>query len=110
VLIQTLEALNALGGVRIGSEGHQELWDALLRDELDVYTEFVGTALNRIIKAPYQPRVIALEVMREAAAKQNIVWLDPIGSDNTYGLLMSRTRADELGVRCMSDLAQHAQT
>ncbi|NJM39519.1 MAG: hypothetical protein HC853_01470 [Anaerolineae bacterium] len=110
MLIQILDKLKVPGGVRVGSEGHQELWDALLSDDLDVYTEFVGTALNRIIKAPYQPRAIALQVMREAAAKHNIVWLDPIGSDNTYGLLMSRARAEALGVSKMSDLARHAQS
>ncbi|MCA9475138.1 MAG: hypothetical protein KC563_04935, partial [Nitrospira sp.] len=40
----------------------------------------------------------------------NLWWLTPLGFDNSYALALRRDRAQELGVRTLSDLARIAPT
>lgn len=95
--------------VRVGHYGHESNWEALLKGEIDLYAEYIGTALHRYVNLAPLPRNEALDALRAASLERHDVeWLDPIGSDNTYGLLLARTHAEALGVKTISDLAPHA--
>ena len=37
----------------------------------------------------------------------DLVWLSPLGFNNTYTLTVRRKQAQELGIRTISDLAEH---
>lgn len=97
------------GGLKVGFDGHESNHEALLRGDLDLYADYTGTALHRYLKLAPLPRAQVHPAVRAAArARWNIVWLEPFGFDNTYGLIMRAADASRLGVRRISDLARHA--
>src|SRR5262245_49224564 len=97
------------GGPRVGFDGHESNHQALLRGDLDLYADYTGTALRRYLKLAPLPREQVHPAVRAAARERwNVVWLEPFGFDNTYGLIMRAVDADRLGVRRISDLAAYA--
>ena len=50
------------------------------------------------------------DYVQENFAKQyNIIWLDQLGFNNTYALMMRERFADTLGISTISDLAKYAR-
>lgn len=95
---------SALGGTEI-------CFHALRSGAIDVYPEYTGTALMAILDRPAERdpvRVFSL-VRREFARRYHLVWLPPLGFNNTYTLAMARSRARALGIRRISDLARHPE-
>jgi len=76
---------------------------ALRRGELDLMFEYTGTGYlysGAILDA--RPDV---ETLRSLYAPLGLRWLDPLGFDNGYILVMPRARAETLGVATIEDLA-----
>ena len=105
-----------LGGTAIVHE-------ALVNDEIDTYVEYTGTGLLAILNLPLpaatpgagasaaaSPSAMAgvdpiYEIVkREYQSRFNLVWLDPLGFNDTYVLAMREEQASELGVTKISDL------
>lgn len=109
-----------LGGTAIVHE-------ALVNGEVDTYIEYTGTGLLAILNltlpgadatgdatpegdmaaTPATGSVVDTvydTVKQEYADQFNLVWLDPIGFNNTYALAMRQEQVDELGVMAISDL------
>lgn len=94
---------------RIGLDGHESNHEALLRGVLDLYVEYTGTALRRLLHLGPVPRDRVIEtVKREAAARWDLIWLPPFGFDNTYGVIVGRRLAGTFGLARISDLGPHA--
>jgi osmoprotectant transport system substrate-binding protein len=74
--------------------------DAALRaGQIDVYVEYTGTALTGVLKDPPDTdpaRVLAR--VRAAYAPAGLVWMAPLGFDNTFALVVRR----DAGVRTIS--------
>jgi osmoprotectant transport system permease protein len=88
-----------LGGTRF-------VWDALLAHSLDVYPEYTGTLFEQI----FFGRGIHDEAsLRGELARQGIGMTRPLGFANNYALGMRRRRAEEQGIRSLSDLRGHPQ-
>jgi osmoprotectant transport system permease protein len=85
-----------LGGTRI-------LWNALLAGNIDLYPEYTGTIEEELLRRKVQD----LEDLRKSLAEHGIGVAAPLGFNNTYAIGMKRERADELGIRKISDLARH---
>ncbi len=81
--------------------GTQILWQALLGDEVDVYVEYSGTLKEEILAGE---QIFELVEIRQRIAEQGIHMSDPLGFNNAYALGMKETRAEELGIRRISDL------
>ncbi|MBZ5632583.1 MAG: ABC transporter substrate-binding protein [Acidobacteriia bacterium] len=64
---------------------------ALVNQEIDVYPEYTGTALTAILKdAPdNDPARVLAHVRSEYAKRFKIEWLDPLGIDNTFAMVVS---------------------
>lgn len=78
------------------------LFHALETKEIDLYVEYTGTAAAAILK-----RSATSEELKEIfLEKYNMVWLDPLGFQNRYGLMMDPQVAAEKGVEKLSDLAK----
>lgn len=92
---------------------------ALVSDNISTYVEYTGTGLLAILEldlpaADATPaadgEAVSLEdtvysLVQEGYADQfNLVWLDPLGFNNTYALAMREAQATELGVTTISDL------
>jgi glycine betaine/choline ABC-type transport system substrate-binding protein len=73
---------------------------ALLNHEIDLYPEYTGTALTAILKDPpdNDPARVLAHVRSEYANRFQIDWLDPLGIDNSFAMVIngSDARANRL--------------
>ncbi|WP_417848845.1 glycine betaine ABC transporter substrate-binding protein [Thalassoglobus sp.] len=90
--------LRELGGTRL-------VYDSLRNGEIDVYAEYTGTIREEILS---EQEVESLDEMRKVLGEQGVEMSDPLGFNNSYALAMHRHRADELGVKRISDLTAHS--
>ncbi|HEX4638595.1 MAG TPA: glycine betaine ABC transporter substrate-binding protein [Chthoniobacterales bacterium] len=91
---------------RQGMGGTIILWQALRSGEIDIYPEYTGTITQEILKRSDRP---TLEQLATELAKFGIGITRPLGFNNTYALVMTRTEAQKTGVRTISDLRSHWQ-
>jgi osmoprotectant transport system substrate-binding protein len=68
---------------------------ALLNHEIDLYPEYTGTALTAILKdAPdNDPARVLARVRSEYADRFHVDWLDPLGIDNSFAMVVSGPEA-----------------
>ena len=93
------------------SLGSTVAFDALVRDEIDVYVEYTGTVWATLMKRsnPGQERDAVLsEVRRWLETTHGVGIAARLGFANAYAFAMRRTQAEALGVRRISDLVPHA--
>jgi glycine betaine/choline ABC-type transport system substrate-binding protein len=83
---------------------------ALVAGTIDAYVEYTGTALTAILRAP--PSSNSEEVYRtvqDGYGRQfNLQWLPPLGFTNTFAIMIRAEDANRLGVRTLTQLAEHA--
>lgn len=91
---------------RQGMGGTIILWEALRSGQIDVYPEYTGTITQEILKRTDQ---LSFEQIASELGKVGIGVTDPLGFNNTYALVMSRSRAEKLGLRTVSDLRNHPE-
>jgi len=87
------------GGTRI-------VFDALAAGEIDAYPEYTGTILGEIFAGK---KIADAESMRQELGKLGIAISESLGFNNTYGLALTRARAEALGVKTISDLVRHPE-
>ena len=80
---------------------------ALVNQEIDVYPEYSGTALTTILKDPpdNDPARVLARVRSEYAKRFNIDWLDPLGIDNTFAMVVSGADARANHLENLTDAA-----
>lgn len=100
-----VETKTGLGGTKI-------CFEALQQDRIDMYPEYTGTALLAILH-PSADEIARLGEDRDSVyhyvkkrfdEKYHLTWLDPIGFNNAYALMMRRSQAQQLGIHTISDL------
>lgn len=96
-----------------GLGGTQIVYNALLAGEVDLYPEYTGTGLLILLK-PSEDEVDAIIrnpdkvydfVKRRSLQDFDAVWLEPLGFNNTYALMMRGEQAEKLKLKSISDLA-----
>jgi osmoprotectant transport system substrate-binding protein len=67
---------------------------ALLSGSIDVYPEYTGTGLTGVLKLPpsSDPRKV-LEEVRRGYAQWHLIWLDPLGFENTFAIAVRKEDA-----------------
>jgi len=95
---------------RAGFAGHEANYARLLAGEIDLYSEYLGTALRRFLGLPPARGAEATYRLVRAAARErsDVVWLPPYGFNNSYAVIVRAPLARELGLARVSDLAPHA--
>ena len=90
----------SLGGTKVNRE-------ALEQGQIDVYMEYTGTAWMNFFKKKEMVRdsMGLYEKVKAIDAKKGLVWLAPAKFNNTYAIVMSAKKADELGIKSLSDWA-----
>lgn len=88
-----------LGGTRV-------VWDALRSGEIDVYPEYTGTLRQELFAAK---QLADDQQLRDELAQHGVSMTEPLGFNNSYAIGMKRERAEELGVRSISDLRKHLE-
>ncbi len=100
-----VESKTGLGGTKI-------CFEALTHNQIDMYPEYTGTALLAILQPPLAETnrlaghrdSVYNYVRRRFDSDYQLTWLEPIGFNNAYALMMRRGQARELGIQTISDL------
>jgi len=84
-------------------------FNALRSGDVDLYVEYTGTGLLNIlnrenIRDADKTYSIVKKVFKE---KYHLIWLDPLGFNNTYTLTMRKNHAQELDISTISDLSHY---
>jgi osmoprotectant transport system permease protein len=110
VLGELVTLLAASGGARAEHRDRlgdtSKVWEGLLAGELDAYVEYTGT-LTREILAKEKLRTEA--DLARALADRGLLMSRSLGFSDNYALGMKEARAEELGIRSISDLRNHPQ-
>ena len=80
---------------------------ALRNGEIDLYPEYTGTALTAVLKlAPSSdPAAVLARVRAEYRRRWRLEWLDPLGFDNTFAMVVRGPDARALGIETITDAA-----
>ena len=83
---------------------------ALLNHEIDLYPEYTGTALTAILKEPpdNDPARVLARVRSEYSNRFHVEWLDPLGIDNSFAMVVSGAEARAKHLENLSDAAKVA--
>jgi osmoprotectant transport system permease protein len=98
---QGVEAVHRQG---LGNTGILE--QALASGAVDVYPEYTGTIVRELLKRPQSDANPTLAELNEWLAPRGLKVAVPLGFNNTYALAMLESRAAELGIARISDLAK----
>ena len=109
LLIENYTDLDA--EVKQGLAGTKICFDSLKRGEIDIYPEYTGTGLFVILKAGEDDPLIIKDknklynfVRNESKKRFNVEWLQPLGFNNTWALIMRKEDADKYDIKTVSDL------
>jgi osmoprotectant transport system substrate-binding protein len=102
-LHQPVERRLNLGGTLLA---HQ----ALINREIDLYPEYTGTALAAVLKQPTDPDPsVVLARVRSAYLRDfHVEWLDPLGIDNSFAMVIRGADAREHHLETLTDAASVA--
>jgi osmoprotectant transport system permease protein len=90
---------------RFGLGGSLVCFKAITSGEIDVYPEYTGTLAQAILKLDGP---VSNEKLRRLLEEEHgLELLRPLGFNNTYAIALTRSRAGELGVEAIGDLADH---
>jgi osmoprotectant transport system permease protein len=108
VLGEIAKKLLADAGFRVehkqGMGGTIIVWEALKSGDVAMYPDYTGTIQEVILKSKES---LTPQQMRAALAPFGIGITDRIGFNNTYAIAMRQQRAENLGIRTISDLKNH---
>lgn len=85
---------------------------AILAGDIDCYVEYTGTAYTAILKHyPISDADAVYErVKADYKKKFNLLWLPPLGFENTYAILVRAEDAKKHNLRSISDLTRVASS
>ena len=105
IMAQTLEAHGFQVERKLGLGGTLVCFTALVNGEIDAYPEYSGTIAKAIFKLEQRVPVDSLRRMLDV--HHGIRMLPAFGFNNTYVLAMQSRKAQQLGIRRISDLRRH---
>jgi osmoprotectant transport system substrate-binding protein len=78
---------------RLGLGGTLLTQQSMLNGDIDVYPEYTGTALTAVLKQkPLKDPAQVLADVRKGYAKWHLEWLDPLGFENTFAMVIYQDR------------------
>ena len=110
IVAQTIERRTPLRVERRLNLGGTFICDRALRaGEIDAYVEYSGTAYAAILRqsGDTDPRRV-MERVRELYAGAGLTWLDPLGFENTFAILVRGEDARRLAISTIDQAAPHA--
>jgi len=109
-MAQTIESQAGLEVTRQFELSGDVCHRALLSGKLDGYAEYTGTAFTQILKhtAMTDAREVYRQVKREYETQFNLEWLEPLGFQNTFAILVRGDEARRLHLKTISDAARYS--
>jgi glycine betaine/choline ABC-type transport system substrate-binding protein len=84
--------------------------EALKSGGIDLYPEYTGTALTAVLKAPIdKDRSKVLQRVREGYQTWKLRWMDPLGFDNTFAMVVRADTARQLNLRSVTDASKRSE-
>lgn len=80
------------------------VWGQLKNGEISAYPEYTATVSEEILKLK---GTVTDDQIREALKAEGIGMTGDLGFDDNYALVMRKERAQQLGIRTISDLRSH---
>ena len=78
--------------------------EALVKGDIDLYPEYTGTALTAVLKqTPSDDPARVLAEVRSGYQKWHLRWLNPLGFDDTFAMVIMRSEAETHHIRTLSD-------
>jgi osmoprotectant transport system permease protein len=110
ILAQAIETKTELTVVRRFDLGGSLAHEALVAAEIDLYVEYTGTALLAILKdkPSSDPKSVYQRVKSAYASRFKLEWLEPLGFNNTFAILVRGEDARGLALQSVSDAANVA--
>ena len=90
---------------RQGMGGTIILWEALRAGQIGLYPEYTGTIGEEILK---DRAASSVDEIRSALSRFGVGMTNDLGFNNTYALVMRRSKAERLHIRTISDLRSHS--
>jgi osmoprotectant transport system permease protein len=91
---------------RQGMGGTIILWEALRQGSIAAYPDYTGTIQEEILKCS---NALSMGELRGQLAKYGVGITEELGFNNTYALVMTRSRASQLGIQNISDLSRQPE-
>ncbi len=110
ILVQLIEAQTNLEvKKRLNLGGTIICFNALKAGDIDLYPEYTGTGLVNILKEEVvsDPEKVMRIVKQEFREEYDLIWLEPLGFNNTYTLTVRKETAEKLNLETISDLADY---
>jgi glycine betaine/choline ABC-type transport system substrate-binding protein len=81
---------------------------ALVNGDIDLYPEYVGTGASAVLGLPpsKEPDELLSRVRLEYQQRYDLIWLDPLGFNNTFAMVIRRTDAERHHLGSLSDAAR----
>jgi len=107
---QLLEARGFRVDRRPGLGATEIAFAALRNGSIDVYPEYTGTGLLAILADTTRrtPAQAFTHVATEFRRQFGVIWLPPLGFENTYAISVRRETATRYSLRTLTDLARVA--
>jgi glycine betaine/choline ABC-type transport system substrate-binding protein len=82
---------------------------ALMNGDIDLYPEYTGTALATVLKLPpaHEPAAAMALVRSEYHARFGVEWMDPLGFNNTFAMVIRGKDAQKNKIATLSDAASY---
>ena len=82
---------------------------ALVAGGIDVYPEYTGTALTAVLHMPplSDPAAVFEAVRKEYERRFDLIWLPPLGFNDSFAMVIRGDIARRNGLRSLSDAAQY---
>ena len=92
-----------LGGTLLAHQG-------LVNGDIDLYPEYTGTALTTILKLPptSDPAAAMALVRAEYQTRFGVEWMDPLGFNNTFAMVIRGEDARKSKLETLSDAARYS--
>ena len=83
---------------------------ALVNGDIDLYPEYTGTALTTILKLPptSDPAASMALVRAEYQTRFGVEWMDPLGFNNTFAMVIRGEDARKNKIATLSDAARYS--
>src|ERR1044072_2475995 len=110
IVAQAIETNSGIEVERRSELSGDVLHSGMLSGQIDSYVEYTGTAFTAIFKHQpiTDPRAVYDQVKRDYESQFNLEWLDPLGFNNTFAILVRGDDAARLNLKTISEAARHA--
>ena len=107
--------LNIEVELKLGFGGTKLVFDALDNGDIDLYPEYTGTGflvilpkvVSDTVGIVYQKDAVFKFVKEEFEKRYDLIWLTPLGFNNTFALMMREPHAESLDIMTITDLSDY---